>query len=207
MAASYVEAILKERPSGPYHLGGLSFGGLVAFEAAHQLKARGAEVGLLALFDTPGPNAFRPKPKLARIFGHVQNTLRFGMPYLHLKLGKRFGIARGALSGREQSSTKTVVAPLDPAAQRRAFSRYAASYEIKPYPGRILFFGLSERNGMSDALFDPALDYFDPMLGWGSVADGGVDAFYVDGDHTGMLAEPHVRRVATLMTQFLASRH
>src|SRR5262249_54549249 len=39
------------QPEGPYHLGGFSLGGTVAYEMAQQLRAAGEGVGLLALFD------------------------------------------------------------------------------------------------------------------------------------------------------------
>ena len=51
MAAHYLEEIRKVQPSGPYYLGGFSFGGRVAFTMARQLRDMGEEVGLLALLD------------------------------------------------------------------------------------------------------------------------------------------------------------
>ncbi|HEU4322800.1 MAG TPA: amino acid adenylation domain-containing protein [Roseiflexaceae bacterium] len=52
MAALYIEAICAQQPAGPYLLGGWSLGGVVAYEMARQLQARGEEVALLALIDT-----------------------------------------------------------------------------------------------------------------------------------------------------------
>ena len=52
MAAHYLKEIREVQPSGPYHLGGFSMGGLVAYEMAQQLVAAGEEVGLVVLFDT-----------------------------------------------------------------------------------------------------------------------------------------------------------
>jgi amino acid adenylation domain-containing protein len=52
MAAYYVEAIRRFRPRGPYRLGGWSFGGVVAWEMARQLRAADETVDLLALLDT-----------------------------------------------------------------------------------------------------------------------------------------------------------
>jgi amino acid adenylation domain-containing protein len=56
IAASYVDAILSEQPQGPYHLLGYSSGGLLTFEMAHQLRARGEEVAFVALLDTTLPD-------------------------------------------------------------------------------------------------------------------------------------------------------
>ena len=52
MAAYYLAAIRGICPHGPYRLSGYSSGGLIAFEMAQQLRARGEEVALLALLDT-----------------------------------------------------------------------------------------------------------------------------------------------------------
>ncbi len=52
IAAHYVSEILKHNPCGPYTVAGYSFGGLIAFEMAKQLKAQGKEIALLGMFDT-----------------------------------------------------------------------------------------------------------------------------------------------------------
>ncbi|WP_342374835.1 SDR family NAD(P)-dependent oxidoreductase [Myxococcus stipitatus] len=55
MMDHYIDAIQRVQPHGPYVLGGYSFGGLLAFEAAQQLKQRGEEVKHLIMFDTYPP--------------------------------------------------------------------------------------------------------------------------------------------------------
>ncbi|TWR27177.1 amino acid adenylation domain-containing protein [Mucilaginibacter achroorhodeus] len=52
MAAHYVSSILAQNPDGPYALAGFSFGGLIAFEMARQMKALNKDVRMLAMFDT-----------------------------------------------------------------------------------------------------------------------------------------------------------
>ena len=52
MASQYIEAMQAIQPTGPYYLGGWSFGGIVAFEMAQQLQQRGEEVALLALIES-----------------------------------------------------------------------------------------------------------------------------------------------------------
>lgn len=51
MAADYLRQVRQVQPSGPYHLLGWSFGGLVAHEMAVQLQAGGETVGLLSVLD------------------------------------------------------------------------------------------------------------------------------------------------------------
>ncbi len=59
MAADYIAAIQDVQPVGPYFLGGWSFGGVVAFEMAQQLRRQGHEVGLLAIIDSGTPEFIR----------------------------------------------------------------------------------------------------------------------------------------------------
>ncbi|RYF71772.1 MAG: non-ribosomal peptide synthetase, partial [Cytophagaceae bacterium] len=62
MAAHYVETIVKHNPTGPYSLSGFSFGGIVAYEMARQMKEKGLDVGLVALFDAYAYDAGRSNP-------------------------------------------------------------------------------------------------------------------------------------------------
>ena len=55
MAGCYIDEIRSVQPSGPYFLGGASFGGTCAFEIAQQLTQQGEEVAFLALLDSIGP--------------------------------------------------------------------------------------------------------------------------------------------------------
>ena len=55
LAAHYILEIRGVQPVGPYFLGGVCFGGAVAFEMAQQLLAHGHGVGLLALIEPAPP--------------------------------------------------------------------------------------------------------------------------------------------------------
>jgi len=52
IAAHYLDQIRAVQDRGPFFLGGYSFGGVIAFEIAQQLRRENQEVGLLALIDT-----------------------------------------------------------------------------------------------------------------------------------------------------------
>ncbi|MFB0633034.1 alpha/beta fold hydrolase, partial [Streptomyces sp. AB3(2024)] len=60
MASHYCAELRAQRPTGPYALGGASFGGLVALEMAQLLRAAGETVHLLAVFDSPAPGQMPP---------------------------------------------------------------------------------------------------------------------------------------------------
>ena len=70
LAASYIEAIRRVRPRGPYHIGGWSFGGYVAVEMARQLDDE--ELAQLIVLDTTalgdGPRAMVTESDLVTWF-------------------------------------------------------------------------------------------------------------------------------------------
>ena len=63
MATYYVEAIQALQAEGPYFLGGVCIGGTIAIEMARQLKAKGENVPLVALFGT-APLHFSEPPSI-----------------------------------------------------------------------------------------------------------------------------------------------
>lgn len=63
MAAAYLAAIREGGFQGPWHLGGYSFGGCVAFEMARQLVAAGEDPPFLALLDTRAPLGLDHQPE------------------------------------------------------------------------------------------------------------------------------------------------
>ncbi|MEL7157680.1 MAG: amino acid adenylation domain-containing protein, partial [Actinomycetota bacterium] len=60
VAARYIEELERCVPEGPVALASVSLGSVVAFELARQLRGRGREVALVAMFDAPGPEAAGP---------------------------------------------------------------------------------------------------------------------------------------------------
>ena len=113
MAAHYVKEIRELHPHGPYFMGGLSFGGIVAFEMARQLTAVGQKVGLLAVLDTgyeemPNPNhrsavVQRASFLLRRVEFHVSSLRQLRrsekLAYFRKKINT-IGAAPAAASGR-----------------------------------------------------------------------------------------------------------
>ena len=64
MAKFYIDEMRNKQPRGPYMLGGLCAGGVIAYEMASQLKSAGETVQLVALFDAAKPRA---KKRVGRI--------------------------------------------------------------------------------------------------------------------------------------------
>lgn len=80
LAAHYARKLREALPDGPYYLGGYCAGGAVAFEVAHQLRAGGADVRLLALFGSPCPTAYAIHKQAQGLFRY----LRYRIPF-HLR--------------------------------------------------------------------------------------------------------------------------
>jgi len=53
LAERHLEEVRRAQPEGPWHLGGWSFGAVVAFDMARRLRAGGGEVAALVLLDPP----------------------------------------------------------------------------------------------------------------------------------------------------------
>ena len=61
MAAEYIEQIKTIQPAGPYYLLGYSFGGLIAYEMAIQLREHGDDIAALIIGDVYPPRPYGEK--------------------------------------------------------------------------------------------------------------------------------------------------
>jgi thioesterase domain-containing protein len=72
IASQYLEEVRRRQPEGPYHLGGWSAGGVVAYEMMLQLMAAGERIESLLLLDSPCPIALEPLPsRLHHFFAEI----------------------------------------------------------------------------------------------------------------------------------------
>jgi thioesterase domain-containing protein/acyl carrier protein len=211
MSAYYVEAIRNVQPKGPYALGGLSFGGTVAFEMAQQLCAKGEPVAMVALLDSNAeydkvtwqlsslPKLFRDLPSW--LIGSFQLNRSQWHDLIRLKFKRaraRLGVSfRSAPELSESYAVKLIKEMGDLfhfSEQHRkvALVQYQARKRYRPrlYPGRLTLFR---------ARMQPLLSSHDPENGWGRLAAGGLDIRVVPGNHLGMLQEPHVQVLAELL--------
>ncbi len=200
LAAHYIQEIRTVQPIGPYCLGGVSLGGLVALEVAQQLQANHQAIALLALFDTPAPNAFSLKPLPKRIIGHTNNLLKVGPNYVLRKLAaKLHQVNYKLLKLANRTSSKTMQYKF----VREIYEEMRATYHPQVYSGRIALFLAMDRSDIQDSVFDSALVNIDPQFGWGNLAQGQLDIYEVPGDHLGILKEPQVKLLAQVLKRLL----
>jgi thioesterase domain-containing protein/acyl carrier protein len=202
MATHYIEALRTLQPQGPYHIGGWSAGGVVAFEMAQQLLAQGQQVALLALLDAriPGPEEdFADDDFEATLLADF-------IRYFGLSLDSRESLARlpkDELLSRVLAQAKLAgLVPQDVEASQahpfielcKADFRATRNYVPRRYPGRVtLFRAAQELAGMSS----------DPMLGWSKWAAEGVEVHVVPGNHASMVYKPHVDVLAQMINECL----
>ena len=73
---SYLDEIKRRQPVGPYHFGGWSAGGILAYRATEILIHQGEEVESLVLVDSPIPNGLDRLPQ--RFYDHLASIDLFG---------------------------------------------------------------------------------------------------------------------------------
>ena len=72
IATKFVAEIKRRQPTGPYHIGGWSAGGVISFETVRQLVDMGDQVDTLVFIDTPCPLIIEPLPgTLHKFFGSI----------------------------------------------------------------------------------------------------------------------------------------
>jgi amino acid adenylation domain-containing protein len=189
-AAEYVKTIRKHTPHGPYCLAGVSFGGLLAFEVARQLRQAGESVPALVLLDAILPEALTRNHRawLSEKF----DTLRTLGVRRTLDVTLSRWLNR-VFAGEGGDDRKRRDAELWRAINGPSCTRYLR--DRPSYDGPVL---------IVRALFRPELANFDvdPELGWSDKLRGPVRVVDVPGDHLGILA---LSETAEMMRSYLES--
>ena len=211
LAARYLAALREIRPHGPYLLGGGSYGGIVAFEMAQQLTARGEEVALLALFDTILPDTGLPWDDALFCAQMAQWLARQQGANLDLEPIELRGLSRDAMLARvleRLRAAQLVGGEIDLPWMRRYLAGYASrqaaaiAYRPRLYPGEIDLFRVSREPAAPGT---PRRPVDDPALGWGELAQE-IRIHPVPGDHETMVREPHVRQLAAALRSCMEGR-
>ncbi|WPB82528.1 amino acid adenylation domain-containing protein [Archangium violaceum] len=204
MAAAYIEAIRAIQPEGPYHLGGWSMGGVVAFEMARQLRDAGQEVAALALLDVSEP----PRQDLHRDVDDATLLSWFARDLGGL-VGERLDVPAEALRHLEPQEQfkyllgqahQAAVLPRDVEAATlerfletfRQNFRALLGYKAGAYDGELLFVRARDHGATPEA-----------AVAWCALARGGSTLVEVPGDHYSVTRQPHVHRVAEALRRYL----
>jgi thioesterase domain-containing protein/acyl carrier protein len=196
LAGEYVQIIRQQQPIGPYRIGGLSFGGVVAYEVAQQLRASGEEVEFLAMLDAVLPER-GPRYRLGQIVRAVTLSPRDMCRVVADRLQARFPrfFPSRAKSEFIRYATQDRVGEIEQARMSSyADASFAYAPHIRRYPGAVELIVAGRRLKR-----DPLLD---PNCGWRSQART-LNLHILDGDHFDLVEEPMVATVAEIFLQGL----
>ena len=197
MAAHYVKEIQTLQPAGPYHLASWSLGVIIAFEMAQQFHSAGEQVSFLGMLDQ-GPSPVGEKPKdlagyLVAVFGQHLSLDEERLREMHAdeQIAHVYQVAREAEwiypdITLEMFQYYIYIQKTHADAWRK--------YKAKQYAGNVYFFRAEDSEHEENNEID---------LGWGKLADGGVEIFTVPGDHLTMIHLPHVKTLAETMRRCL----
>jgi thioesterase domain-containing protein len=223
IAAYYIKALRKVQPSGPYYLGGWSFGGLVAFEMAQQLLSSGHQVALLAMLDTLAPVPGNT-PSFGDGFKFLFTTVSryiwsFFLDYFYLittpkqhktnSLTHRFSkfnkLIRWLGTNESWHSIlgEAVIANSMPQESRQ---RILSELNIRPILRVYQANSQATLNYVPQVYPNPitllrtsvqsSIAHQDPTLGWSKLAGENVEVHWVPGNHLTMIKKPHVQVLA-----------
>jgi thioesterase domain-containing protein len=201
LAALYIAAIRGVQAQGPYHLGGWSMGGVIAYEMARQLQQAGEQVGTLALIESYTPETVQAfeRDYLDKnlLPGDDGETLLLTMFARELGLDGAEATAASDLTLRldelfEQAKQAGLLPEdIDSAQLHRLFSVFEANvramnrYNPGQYQGdvRLLLAGSASRK-------------LDANGGWAELINGDLSIEAVPGDHYSILRQPNVQFLA-----------
>ena len=206
---SYVEILRAFQPEGPYLLGGMCEGALIAFVMTRQLEAAGQEVAFLGMMDAwPEENTRRRLVNfVSKYYSKVLDFKAMTRPKKEKYLKQLVAQLRARLwprrRGEQVSEATTEVV------RQAAFAATTqALWDERVFPGpgfvppqvdaRITVFRVKEQ---------PPWRIKDERLGWSDRTRAGVDLHHVDGVHADFMRPPHVTVLARELNLALRRAH
>lgn len=190
IATCLIQKILGTQPEGPYTIGGLCIGGVLAYEIASQLQAAGREVTLLVLLDPPN-HSNSESYSVAKGVGYVRYVVKRAA-----RLGPRLSFLyfRGHVVEYLRRSMKPNAARTDRRIAQEMIETAAFEYQPKRYEGKVLLVLAAERP-----------PHVNLLPGWQAVIAGNLNTEYVEGNHRDLIETPYVRYVADTILYHLNS--
>ena len=205
MASLAIKKIRMHQSKGPYLVGGWCMHGVVAYEIAQQLQAQGEKVALVVLFDSENPaslkeysgvellkvrsyllaqrwrfffsNLHQLRPQEAAVYVRqcvassltlLSNKIWEADYKLHLRVGRR-------IEGKLLATGKI-------------FYDVVRHYRPRPYSGKVVLVRCETR---------PKGRFRKDDFGWSGLAVGGLELYFIPGNHADIFREPNVEVVAS----------
>lgn len=226
MAACYVEQMRALQPRGPYCLGGMCAGGVIAYAMAARLRALGESVQVLTLLDAAAPQAPARRgrvagQRLARLRGLGQRVAAPGRPWaarlavpaalLHkawklvhyetsVRLSRFSARARFALMQVLLRRGRPWPQWLPELSVAQIYAELSARYQPPALPDVAVLLVRASDGDAADTPFKHI--YRDAELGWRALA-ADLTLADVSGGHSSMLQERHVGSLAQALLAYL----
>ena len=199
LAAALIPEFQRIWPSGPACLCGYSFGGIVAFELARQLKALGREVPLVLMLDSRNPAVplrRRTVMETLQILWKRLRQIKFAgwLGFIWELAGTKISY----LMGRQGGSNSQPAILVNRGRMAKSLEQAHDRYQPGPYDGKVVLFQIEEWEYFEGYSLAP-----DPLYGWEKVARGGLELVQVPGGHYTMLDEPNVSQLANQIQIYL----
>lgn len=208
IADRYLEEILKARPRGPYVLAGYSVGGLMAFEVALRMQARGIEVAHVVLFDTHAPGYPKQLPWPVRMGIHLVNFLtRPGERKWHYLgeriLNLRHRVLRWAGLGHLDLPDPPAVGGLSEQVLKKVWAALELArlryWPSARFEGQVVLVRSAEPERWAATRLD------DPLKGWARWTTHPVQVVEVPVGHMEIFSDQNMDRLVTQMRDVLRS--
>jgi thioesterase domain-containing protein/acyl carrier protein len=208
-AATYIAAIRAVQAQGPYHLTGYSYGAVVAFEMAQQLRQQEEEVALIALIDGFSPlvaRRGRGRSDVMMLASLAREVARRSGQSLNLtnesveKLPPDHAI-RHILDLLLESSLLPPETDLDWIHRFlngiKAREESLEKYQPRVYDGELTLFISTELDLETARVFTGlGIDVHDPTRGWDALTTRPLKIFPLPGYHETILQAPDVEVLA-----------
>ena len=210
-ASFALEQLRRFQPAGPYWIGGHSYGGYVAIEAARRLREAGESVPLLVLGDSVRTSttldAFQADDvayvALTRAL-YALYEAKLSRPYADVQaLGPRAAYEATAAEV-EKGGLMGATVPVDRMlAMFKANFRALGAYRPAPIPGDMAI--VRTEGGFPPEFLDyesgEALQ--DPALGWSALVKGKLEVRTMPGDHLSMHDEANTHAFAQVLRELV----
>lgn len=227
MAAFYVDEIRQMQPNGPYLVGGLCAGGVIAFEMASQLERAGESVEAVFLLDAAAPRASkRSGQRLSRLKQAIEDASDGERTYVArmwrvlpvitrkfvntlaweiMQRGTRWSVsARFRLLRYLRTQNRPWPRFLPELSVRQIYESAEALHSPKPLSHASVVLVRARAGVGDDAPYREI--YADDTFGWRLLADR-LTVIDADGGHSSMLQRPLVQSLATALMGFAAAPH
>lgn len=208
MASTFIAELRTIQPIGPYFLAGECLGGVLAYEMARQLCARGDTIAFLGMLDSSCPTAHsfwqtfagKLRPRMKQCWDRV---FQIPKPRRLKDIGGAVRVTWNEL-GNDLGFVRSHPPPHESPAQRQlstkkvgyTYIRTLLRYRPRPYDGKITML-----------LTDNFQSLCDPPEAWRAWARGGLDIHNIPGDHKNYVRDHAVTTGRTLGACLRQSAH